>query len=46
VTNPDDDCSPVAFSTFIESLLDTAKTGIEAIGAADALRELRPDSKE
>jgi hypothetical protein len=45
-TNRDDDCSPAAFSAFIESLLDTPETGIEAIGAADALHELRADSKE
>jgi hypothetical protein len=42
-TNRDDDCSPAAFSAFIESLLDTPETGI---GAADALHELRADSKE
>jgi hypothetical protein len=45
-TNRDDDCSPAAFSAFIESLLGTPETGVEEIAAADALRELRADCKE
>jgi hypothetical protein len=44
VTNPDEDCSPEAFRAFIEEVLAGPEPELEAIGAAEALRELRVDA--
>lgn len=44
VTNPDEDCSPDAFSAFIDDLLAGPEPELESIGATEALRELRADA--
>jgi hypothetical protein len=44
VTNPDEDCSPEAFRTFIDDLLAGPEPELDSIGAAEALHELRVDS--
>ncbi len=41
VLNPDDDCSPAAFWTFLDQLLSGPEPELESIGAAQAVRELR-----
>lgn len=45
VTNPDEDCSPDAFRSMIDELLGGPEPELESIGAAEALRELRIDSR-
>jgi hypothetical protein len=45
LTNPDEDCSPEAFRALINELLSEREPELESIQAADALRELRLDSK-
>jgi hypothetical protein len=45
VTNPDEDTSPDAFRAFIDRLLAGPEPEIDSIGAAEALSELRVDSK-
>ena len=44
VSNPDDDCSPGAFRTFIDELLAGPEPELDSNGATEALRELRVDS--
>ncbi|MDQ3946066.1 MAG: hypothetical protein M3357_13130 [Actinomycetota bacterium] len=44
VTNPDEDCSPEAFRSFIDDLLAGPEPELDTIGAAEALSELRADS--
>jgi hypothetical protein len=44
VTNPNEDCSPEAFRTFIDELLASPEPELDSIGAAQALHELRVDS--
>ena len=44
VTNPDDDCSPDSFRSFIDDLLGGPEPELDSIRAAEALRELRVDS--
>ncbi|MGH2704489.1 MAG: hypothetical protein ACRDJ4_05155 [Actinomycetota bacterium] len=39
VTNPDEDCSPEAFRTFIDDLLAGPEPELDSIGAAEALHE-------
>jgi hypothetical protein len=45
LTHPDEDCSPEAFRALINELLSEREPELESIQAADALRELRLDSK-
>ena len=44
VTNPDEDCSPDAFSTFVDEVLAGSEPELEDIRATEALRELRVDA--
>lgn len=44
VTNPDEDCSPDAFSAFVDEVLAGSEPELEDIGATEALRELRVDA--
>jgi hypothetical protein len=45
VTNPDEDCSPEAFHAFLDDLLAGPEPELESLDAAEALRDLRVDSK-
>jgi len=45
VTNPDEDCSPEAFRAFLDDLLAGPEPELETLSAAEAIRELRIDSK-
>jgi hypothetical protein len=44
VTNPNEDCSPAAFRTFIDELLAGPEPELDSIGSAEVLHELRVDS--
>ena len=44
VTNPDEDCSPEAFRSFLDELLAGPEPELDSIGAVEALRELRVDA--
>ena len=43
VTHPDEDCSPTAFRSLIDELLDGPEPELETIDAAPALNEVRAD---
>ncbi len=44
VTNPEDDCSAEAFAGFLAELFAEPEPTLDSLGAAHALRELRPDT--
>ncbi len=44
VTNPEEDCYPEAFNSFVAELLSGPEPGLDSLGAAQALQELRSDA--
>ncbi len=45
VTNPEEDCSPVALQKFLDELFDGPEPEIESLDAAEAIRAERVDAQ-